>query len=233
MKTRLRIPRTVEKRVFQEAGSRCPFCSETEIASLEIHHIDTDPANNRFENLLLVCATCHSKITAGIISEADVQRTKLHFKTPLQSIRRSPEPSVAVSISHSQFRGDIAHTINKIVAPRPLRIRHPEGSLGADLKKKGYIDYLITQYFTFRKADVSYGKGRAFSYAELHTTIQRKFGHKTFFMPVELFPSLVKFLQHRIDQTILGKHNRSEGKTNYHSYAEHVEEHEQNNEGDA
>jgi 5-methylcytosine-specific restriction endonuclease McrA len=76
IKARTRLSKTLEKRVFQEASSRCALCPESEVVSLQIHHIDGDPSNNAFENLILVCASCHTKITAGIISEEAVRLRK-------------------------------------------------------------------------------------------------------------------------------------------------------------
>lgn len=75
-KARTRLSKTLEKRVFQEAGSKCAFCPETYIVSLQIHHIDGNPSNNAFENLILVCALCHTKITGGVISEEAVRLKK-------------------------------------------------------------------------------------------------------------------------------------------------------------
>jgi hypothetical protein len=225
-KKRIKLPRTLEKRVFQEANSKCGFCPEPEIASLQLHHIDSDPSNNVIENLFLVCASCHTKITAGIISEADV-RTKKREIQWLHSKRIAPDKPAAmnVSINRSSFRGDIAQNITKIVTPHPPSIKHPPGSIGADLIRKGYIDYLLARYFEFRKADKSYGQSRPFSFAEIHRTIQSEFGHKTFFMPVERFDGLVDFLRARIDRTILGRHNASRRVPSYHSFEEHLSKH--------
>ncbi|MEQ1935830.1 MAG: HNH endonuclease signature motif containing protein, partial [Fimbriimonadaceae bacterium] len=73
--------RTLEKRLYQEAGSKCVFCPEAEVASLQIHHIDEDRANNNFDNLILVCANCHTKITRRVWSEADVRIKKRQVAT--------------------------------------------------------------------------------------------------------------------------------------------------------
>jgi hypothetical protein len=86
----------------------------------------------------------------------------------------------------------------------------------------GYIDYLFARYFEFQRADKSYGRPHPFSHAEIHRTIQREFGHTTFFMPIELFERLAKFLQDRIDRPILGRNDLSRGIPNYHSYEEHL-----------
>jgi len=228
-KKRLTLSKTTQKRAFQQAGSVCGFCPEHEIASLQIHHIDGDPANGILDNLFVVCATCHTKITGGVISEADV-RTKKREVEWLHGQRtpRQPVSAVSVSITGSHFRGDIAQNITKISTARPPRITHPPGSLGADLRKKGYIDHLLTRYFEFRRADTSYGSKRPFNHAEIHRSIQSEFGHKTFFMPVEFFERLAEFLQFRIDRTILGRNNASRGTPNFHSYEEHHIEHTRN-----
>lgn len=226
-KSRLSLSRTVEKRVFQEAGSACVFCPENDIASLQVHHIDGDPWNNVITNLLLVCANCHTKITRGLISEADVRTKKREVEWRHPSRTTPVQAAVNVTITGSTFKGDIAQNITRITTPKAPRTAHPPGSLGADLSKKGYVDYLLGQYFEFRKADGSYGSARPFSYAEIHKTIQREFGHKTFFMPVEFFERLVEFLQFRINRTILGKHNSSRNIPNYHSYEDHLLEQDQ------
>src|SRR4051812_33645833 len=78
---RLRRPARTEKRVWQEAGSRCVFCPESDVSALHVHHVDGDRTNNAFENLILVCATCHSKITAGVISASEVIAKKIELKS--------------------------------------------------------------------------------------------------------------------------------------------------------
>jgi len=222
-KRRLTLSKTTEKRAFQQAGSVCAFCPEHEIAALQVHHIDGDPSSNVLENLLIVCATCHTKITRGVISEADVRTKKREVEWRHdQRTARAPTATVSVNIAGSTFRGDIAGNITKIFTPRSPRMAHPPGSLGADLRKKGYIDYLIARYFDFRKADRSYGSTRPFSHAEIHRTIRKKFGHKTFFMPVEFFERLVQFLHFRINRTILGRNNSRKHIPNYHSYERHL-----------
>lgn len=216
-KKRVKPPKLIEKQVYQEAGSACSFCRGEEVASLQIHHIDEDPSCNELENLLLVCANCHSKITAGQISEADV-RVK---KRELQWRPKVPQAGISVSIVDSTFKGDIAQNITKIVTPKKPRVAHPEGSIGADLERRAYVTYLIGRYFDFRKADPSYGRRTPFSHAEIHKTIQRTFGYQTFFTPVKIFPDLVEYLKDRIDRTITGKRNTSRGVPNYHSFEDH------------
>jgi len=47
----------------KEIGSRCPFCLTEDIGHFHIHHIDENPNNHDYKNLLLICQNCHSKFT--------------------------------------------------------------------------------------------------------------------------------------------------------------------------
>lgn len=222
-KKRVAIPKSTEKRVYQQFTSRCGFCIETEIVSLQTHHIDGDPSNNALENLFVICGSCHGKVTGGVISEADVRLRKRQIEwmpvLPTDNSSRGELP--VVSVQHSTVMGDVAQNITKITSPKAPKILHPSGSVGANILMKGYIDYLLKRYFSHRKADSSFGRQTRFSHAEIHTSIQSAFGYKTFFMPSDYFHELVQFLQGRIDRTILGKTNLSKGIRNYHSFEDH------------
>lgn len=82
-KTRKKIPKEskVRAELQKEINSRCPFCSSTEVGHFEIHHIDEDPAHNESYNLLLLCPTCHSKITKGDITEQQVRQIKMSLSS--------------------------------------------------------------------------------------------------------------------------------------------------------
>ena len=76
-KKRSSIPYKVKTLLQREIGSSCPFCSNNDVDHFQIHHIDENPENNDFKNLLMLCAICHSKITKGDISyEAVLDRKK-------------------------------------------------------------------------------------------------------------------------------------------------------------
>ena len=87
--------------LFQEADHHCAFCPETVVESLQIHHIDEDRSNNDFKNLIMVCASCHTKITGGVIVETDVRLKKYQLGMP------SKRPSGA-------FTADDIRAINSI-----------------------------------------------------------------------------------------------------------------------
>lgn len=52
----------------KEIKSKCPFCPSEDVEHFHVHHIDENPANNLVSNLLMLCPTCHSKVTKKDIS---------------------------------------------------------------------------------------------------------------------------------------------------------------------
>lgn len=75
-KKRKTIPAKTKTLLQKEINSRCPFCSNEEVGHFQIHHIDDNPENNEFANLLMLCAHCHSKITKGDIARNAVIQMK-------------------------------------------------------------------------------------------------------------------------------------------------------------
>lgn len=223
-KPRKGVPALTQKRLLQESESHCPFCDETDVATFEYHHLDEDPSNNDFTNLIVACSSCHTRITRGIISTADVLTKKRQLQWRGQYVS-TEKARVNVNIQGSSFVGDIAQNITKITTTRTPRVAHPPGSIGANISMKAYVDYLINRYFTYRKADASYGRRTRFSHSVIHTNIQRDFGAKTFFLPEQRFDALVQSLKVNIDRTIQGKRNISRGIPNYHSFEDHCKEH--------
>lgn len=75
-KKRKWISAKMKAELQKEIDSRCPFCNSIDVGHFEIHHINNDPTLNEKENLLMLCPTCHSKITKGDISFVDVIKKK-------------------------------------------------------------------------------------------------------------------------------------------------------------
>lgn len=75
-KNRKRISLKIRAELQQEIDSKCPFCLDKQVGHFHVHHIDENPENNNHENLLMVCPTCHSKITKGDIQTKQVKQTK-------------------------------------------------------------------------------------------------------------------------------------------------------------
>ncbi|MDX9787633.1 MAG: HNH endonuclease signature motif containing protein [Desulfobacterales bacterium] len=225
-KQRKSVSSLSSKKLYQEADNRCPFCGIADVAVLEIHHIDEDPSNNKIENLIVVCRNCHSNITRGEISPADVHSKKMElFWTHRASPRRSEKsPRQSVNVNAASVSSSIIANTVTFGRKRSPRMQYPVDSIGADTIKKGYIDYLIKRYFDYRQADASYGSFRPFSHAEIHTSIQRRFKAKTFFIHALRFAELCVFIKGRVDQTIQGKRNRSRGIPNYDAFEKYEAE---------
>jgi len=136
-KPRKGVPTLTQKRLLQESQSRCSFCDQTDVATFEYHHLDEDPLNNDFRNLIVVCSSCHTRITRGIISTAEVLTKKRELQWKGQQVT-TEEAGVNVNIHGSSFVGDIAQNITKMTikrippcctSPRFHRCQHPHESL--------------------------------------------------------------------------------------------------------
>lgn len=222
-KPRKKIPKLTEKQMYQEANNSCSLCPESDVAVLELHHIDEDPSNNAPSNLIVVCSSCHTKITKGLYSTADVITRKRELAW-IHEVRQRNRNGVSISVNNSTVTGNITQNITKIHTDHAPIIAHPPGSIGANLAMNAYVDYLITRYYKYRKADKSYGRITRFSHSVIHKNIKDKFGQKTYFLPESRFPVLVEYLTALIDGTIQGQRNKSLGRHSYHSYESHCSE---------
>lgn len=70
----------IRSKLQKEIDSICPFCSSPDVEHFQVHHIDENRTNNEISNLLLLCPTCHSKITKGDISRLEVEQIKKHLQ---------------------------------------------------------------------------------------------------------------------------------------------------------
>ncbi|XCF06701.1 HNH endonuclease [Tamlana crocina] len=98
-KTKTNIPQKnkVRSELQKEIDSICPFCDNEDVGHFEIHHIDENPSNHNLQNLILLCPTCHSKITKEDISMQEVIDIKLNLKN-----KKSKIQFVSVSIDEHQ-----------------------------------------------------------------------------------------------------------------------------------
>lgn len=60
MKTRKTIPKEIESEVLFRSNLKC--CIDQKRGD-HIHHLDEDPANNEFDNLVFLCFDCHNEAT--------------------------------------------------------------------------------------------------------------------------------------------------------------------------
>jgi hypothetical protein len=215
------IPAKVEKLIYQEAGSACPFCDESEVSALEVHHIDPrqNGGSNEPENLILTCASCHTKIQDNVITLSQVLKIKIGLQrraiAPPRTKGASQTPSNVIQFNRSSNTGVVANTVNIRSPRRTVRLEPPTGTIAADRDKRNYAKYLIGRYFEFKKADHSIEQ---VNYPRFYKAIQRQFKGKWDFIPEERFDDLVSYLQSRIDKTILGKNQRARGHSTYRTF---------------
>ena len=130
--------------------------------------------------------------------------------------------NTSVSGGQATVFNTAGNTTVKIGSRSRTKIAHPQGSIGADLMKRNYVQYLVARYNRFREADARFGRTKTrFSYAFIFKRIEAEFKAPTYFIPVGRFVELVDYLQARIDQTILGKKNRAHGHRNYETFDEY------------
>ena len=224
MKARTNIPQLakVKANLQKEIGSVCPFCDNEEVGHFEIHHIDENPSNNEVGNLLLLCPTCHSKITKGDISSIDVYKKKVSLLT-------NPTPTKSNSNKVVNFNDKVGNAIigdnNKISINQPkktLKQKYPEGCIGFDTVKANYIGHLIKRYNEYKEAEVGKANMNYAAFAA-HLKKQYKIGptRTLYNLPVEKFEELVIYIQSRIDKTTLAK-IKGRGHKNYSTFSEYA-----------
>lgn len=221
MTKRKALPRKLEKEIYQQFGSKCPFCDETDVNTLQVHHIiaHAEAQEHHVENLLLTCANCHQKIENGEIPARNVYAAKFRAEQGDVKPRRAKPAGRGNTLSFSGTNaGIVANTINFSSKPGATKQGPISGTVGSDLTQRNYAKYLIDRYHEFKMADI--GK-ESMNYAILYGGIKREFGAKWDNLPIHAFIALVEYLQKRIDSTRLGKVQKSRGVRNYSSFDEH------------
>jgi hypothetical protein len=112
-------------------------------------------------------------------------------------------------------------------APKPTpkpKIELPDGSLGKDLLRKNYINYLSKRYGDWKQAQFNHeGKGETFNWASHNKSLMNRYHASGInYIHVGHFDDLVKYLSDKIDKTIIGRGRKSKGMKNYSSYEEHT-----------
>ena len=224
-KERTSIPQLAKIRAIlqKEIGSVCPFCDNEEVGHFEIHHIDENPSNNEVGNLLLLCATCHSKITKGDIASIDVYKKKVLLLTNPTSNKQS-------SIKTINFNDKVGNAIvgddNNISIKQTKKTvtKYPEGCIGADTVKANYIGHLIKRYNEYKEAEVGKANMNYAAFAA-HLKKQYKIGptRTLYNLPIEKFDDLAVYIQSRIDKTKLAK-MKGRGHKNYSTFSEYANE---------
>jgi len=214
----------------REIGSECPFCANQDVDHFQFHHIDEDPSHNELVNLLMLCPTCHSKITKGDIPQSEVDRVK----QKLQSIAGGKPMSAKVININSKVRnaviGDnnivtINNTSKANAGKRVKENKYPDGCVGACLNKANYVGYLKDRYHEYKKWEMGTKK---MNYVIFPSQLKKRYkigkDRSLYHLPEAKFDELVVYMKKRIDSTMLGKINGAKGQDNYSSFEEYIKE---------
>jgi len=220
------VPQKTKMLLQKEVDSRCPFCNSDDVDHFQFHHIDENPKNNDTANLLMLCPTCHSKITKGDIGRSEVEKTKNRLAVEKQS----GETKMGNVVNFNDKVGSaVVGDNNKVtvnVKPPTKKNKYPAGSLGANNDKTNYISYLITRYHEYKEWEV--GKEKM-NYAIFQSGLKKKYRigktRTLYNVPEIKFEELASEVQKRIDGTVLANVKRSKDQfKNYLSYDEYLEE---------
>lgn len=234
MTKRKYMPKALEKRLFQEVGSKCPICGENDIETLKIHHIV--PYHNNEEHnaddLIVLCGRCHDKADAGTISRSELYKLKrgliLGGQTPSNVISfpgaqnkflaREDSPPIVntkqtgnVNLSGSPVvHGNITVTNIKTTKKSKSAPTIIPGTIGENARKIGYLKYLIKRYQKFKEWECN-KKGVKLQYGKIWGSYQDEIKYTPQNTPIDLFDNAVAYLQGRIRNTKLGRIKNSRG----------------------
>ena len=197
----------------------------------------TDEARHGAANLILLCTRHHR------IVDADIEK---HTTSVLIEMKRKHEQGGVVEITPRTARaaesllahyaevtvysnsGQIAvnspgavqaNTLTLKVSKQRVIFTAPSGSIGSDQAKTSYIAYLIGRYQEFQKGHAS--KTDRFKYIAIHAALKRELKGEWKLLSVDRFGEVVEFLHRRIDNTLIGKENKSKGIVSFHLFSEH------------
>lgn len=224
---RKHIPPVIKRKIAQESHSACPFCGEDDVATAQFHHIKPLAAGGTDlpENLIYLCANCHSKVDRGKIPPSEVLRVKRMLTSGRHPYAGGSAASNVINadFTKSVNSGVVANRIEKVeikTTRKSVAVNPPTGSIASSLSHRNYAKHLIDRYHEFKKIEVGQ---ESMNYALFYQQIKRRFGAKWDMIPLQLFDELVIFTQSRIDRTKHGRIQKAQGKINYSGFDEYLE----------
>jgi hypothetical protein len=220
------IPQKTKMQLQKEVNSHCPFCESDDVDHFQFHHIDENTENNDPSNLLMLCPTCHSKITKRDIIRSEVEEIKKRLveATPSGKLKMGTVVSFNGKVGSAVVGDNNKVTVN--IKKQTKKNKYPVGSLGANNDKTNYISHLIKRYNEYKEWEV--GKEKM-NYAIFQSNLKNKYRigptRTLYHISEEKFEELATYIQERINKTKLANVNRSkEQHKNYISYDEYLEE---------
>ena len=59
-------PNQYREKALRNYEQKCFFCNYNIVEVLQVHHIDHNRSNNKLDNLVLLCPTCHVEVHKGL-----------------------------------------------------------------------------------------------------------------------------------------------------------------------
>lgn len=219
MGKRRAISRAIEKRLFQEVGSRCPLCGTDDISVLVIHHIIPFAENPSHvpAHMVVLCANCHAKADRGEVSPEVLYSVKRRLEKTVASTGVATLPQSIKAIGQGNIvagrdihvRGGVHVKVSKGTRKISTSVVIP-GTVSEDPRRLGYLEYLIRRYKEFKKWDCD-STGQPMNYAMVRVAYEREIKYRVKETPLELFEAAVRFLQRRIANTKLGRIKLKQG----------------------
>ncbi|MCD4829677.1 MAG: HNH endonuclease [Candidatus Cloacimonetes bacterium] len=220
---------------------------EDQIVLGEICHIESSkPTGPRYnseltgdkcdsiDNLLLLCRIHHKLIDANTMKFPVKVLRKMkntHEDTTIKEIGiKEKQAGILLYQHHICVIGNVvirnseatitAHNVN-IRGSKRLKVNKVplENSIGANIYKKAYIEYLIHRYNELASENAN--RKSKFSHAAIRKNIKDNFGALSNDMPIDKFEDISRYLQRRIDRTMIARMKKASGKM-YHSFEDHV-----------
>lgn len=214
---------------MDECDSACAECRETSPSKLDFHHIDGDPSNSTYENLLVLCAGCHAEFSRGTKSEADAALLKRMAQYGKLPPRKGAKPKFSIGSNSGVVAGNVGTLNFKVTASRPKATAIIPGTIGANSDTRTYADYLAKRYIDWRKKSDEHlrkiGKPPKYPFkpGATHGILGEGFGvtNSVFQISEKRFHEWVASAQAKIDRTVWGRNNHNR---NYHTWEEHLNE---------
>jgi hypothetical protein len=199
--------------------------------------LQSEEARHSFSNLVLMCVEHHRIIDAEPLTyttqilekmKRDHESKGVEEITPAMTKLAEDFFKKYNSISVISNSGQVAinspgaiqiNNLNLKTQKTKITFAPIQGSIGNNSALRGYAKYLIDRYNEFQKADES--KTDRYKYMAIYKAIEREFGTKWDCVPETRFTDLATFLQKKINNTILGRNNKSKGQPNYHMFEDH------------
>lgn len=223
MNERKKPTQRMRARLQKEIGSKCPICGNEGVGEFQVHHLDGNPANDDFQNLLLLCPNCHAKFTNGTLKPEDGYRAKMKFVREPAGAGATRQPEI-VQINHGDRVVQAAGTVNiRMTRARNSRAAVPvSGVIGTSPAERAYIKHLYDRLIDYKKAIPKYDGRRAGQTAARY--VRDAFGTSWSFVPIERFRELVELLQRKIDATPIGRKHAKDGTKSYSTFEEFQQE---------